>query len=138
LKASVKYLIALVILLADGGLWLYYNAQADVMPLQQNTPLTMAVYDCEAITEKAAANLVAVVEFQKLEIIGRKARVFKLCMQDHGYTENPAWTTFAAPVAAQIAKAEHSSVDEAFENLRRAKMVLAKPSVNEPLFWKRS
>jgi len=126
----------LVALLIGGGLWLFDNLEADTTATsQQNAELAHAVNECDAITEKAAANLVAIVEFQKLEIAGRKANVFKTCMKDHGYKENPAWTKYAAPIAAQTAKSSNISVDEAFENLRRAKMMLATSKQNEPLFW---
>lgn len=91
--------------------------------------------DCVNVAENAVANMVAVVEFQKLEIIGRKARVMRMCMQDHGYQQNPAWTTFATPIAGKIAKESQVSFDEAFENLRRRDMVIFKASDSQPLFW---
>lgn len=91
--------------------------------------------DCVNIAENAVAHMVAVVEFQKLEIIGRKARVMRMCMQDHGYQQNPAWTTYAMPIAEKIAKESQVSFDEAFENLRRRDMVIFKAHDNQPLFW---
>jgi len=135
LKASVQYVIAFVVLLAVGGLWLFNNAETgDTLP-KQNSTFVFAINDCDAITEKAAANLVAIVEVQKLEIAGRKANVFKTCMKDRGYKENPAWTKYVEPIAAQKAKAEITSIDEAFENLRRAKMILTTPEPDQPVFW---
>lgn len=91
--------------------------------------------ECVSIAEKSVANMVAVVEFQKLEIIGRKARVMRNCMQDHGYQQNPAWTTFATPIAEKTAQETNVSFDEAFETLRRQHMVIFKASNNQPLFW---
>jgi hypothetical protein len=135
LKAYVKYVVALVVLLVAGGMWQYYQPQTDETKPKEYTALARAVDECDVITEKAAAKLVAVVEFQKLEIAGRKARVFKICMQDHGYKENPAWTKYAEPIAAQKAQAENSSIDEAFENLKRAAMVLSTSKEDAPVFW---
>lgn len=97
--------------------------------------LVSALNECDAITEKSAANLVALVEFQKLEILGRKARVFRTCMADHGYIENTAWTKYAAPIAQRQAQKNHISIDESFENLRRAQMVLQTVKPNQPVFW---
>lgn len=91
--------------------------------------------ECVSIAEKSVANMVAVVEFQKLEIIGRKARVMRNCMQDHGYQQNPAWTTFATPIAEKTAQETNVSFDEAFETLRRQHMVIFKASNNQPLLW---
>lgn len=91
--------------------------------------------ECVNIAENAVAQMIAVVEFQKLEIIGRKARVMRMCMQDHGYQQNPAWTNYATPLAQKIAKDTQISFDEAFENLRRKDMVIFKPSDQQPIFW---
>jgi len=136
LKTSTKYLIALVAMLLGGGWWLFNNsANTSVVASQQNVDMAQAINECDAITEKAAANLVAIVEYQKLEIAGRKANVFKICMKDHGYIENPAWTKYATPIAEHNAKTSNTSVDEAFENLRRTHMVLVTSKQDEPLFW---
>lgn len=91
--------------------------------------------ECVGIAEKSVAHMVAVVEFQQLEIIGRKARVMRNCMQDHGYQQNPVWTTYATPIAEKTAKETKVSFDEAFENLRRQHMVIFKSTENQPLFW---
>lgn len=135
MKTTVWYVVVLVALMLGGGLWLLNNAEPDVIPPKEYTALARAVDDCDAITEKSAAKLVAVVEFQKLEIAGRKANVFKTCMKDRGYKENPVWTKYAEPIAEQQAKAENRSIDEAFENLRRVAMMVTTPKQNEPLFW---
>lgn len=91
--------------------------------------------ECVGIAEKSVAHMVAVVEFQQLEIIGRKARVMRNCMQDHGYQQNAAWTIFATPLAEKIAQETKVSFDEAFENLRRQHMVIFKAQHGQPLFW---
>lgn len=91
--------------------------------------------DCVNIAENSVAHMVAVVEFQKLEIIGRKARVMRMCMQDHGYQQNAAWRKLYTPVAEKIAQETQVSFDEAFENLRRQHMVIFKASDGQLLFW---
>ena len=131
-----KYFILLVLL--AGGLW-FLNIQTEntskPVALKLNAEPLQAVNACDMITEKAAASLTAVVEFQKLEIAGRKAAVFKICMADRGFKENSTWTKFAAPIAAKTAKNSHISVDEALENLRRTKMTVVTANQNEPMFW---
>lgn len=102
---------------------------------QTNKPLETAILDCEDITEKAAKDLVAVVEFQKLEIAGRKAHVFKQCMHDRGYIESPDWLAYSQPVASQIAQETQVSVDEALENLRRQHMMHAYGESKRPSYW---
>ena len=97
--------------------------------------LTAAIDQCGDIMERAASHLVAIVEFQRLEIIGRKARVFKMCMQDHGYNENKDWLIYGQPVAEKVAKETQISVDEALENLRRAHMKLAQGEQDRPVYW---
>ena len=131
MKTSIKYV--LVALLVGAGWWFFNNTET--APSAQNSELAHVLNECDVITEKAAADLVAIVEFQKLEIAGRKANVFKTCMKDRAYHENPAWTKYATPLATQKAKNENTSVDEAFENLRRVNMVVAQPSQDKPWFW---
>ncbi|MFM9835060.1 MAG: hypothetical protein ACKVOA_03045 [Methylophilaceae bacterium] len=127
------WLLCLALLIA-GAWWWHLNDEVDDNQLQK-TVLQEDIYACDAITEKAAANLVAIVEEQKLEIAGRKAHVFKLCMKDHGYIENPAWTKYSAPIAENVAKQTNVSVDEAIENLRRVNMMQFNAEKGAPLFW---
>lgn len=136
MKTKFFTLIAILIVAGLGMAW-YFNLHdgTEVNASKQDPRLTAAMNECDSITEKAAQNLVAVVEFQKLEIIGRKARVFKACMSDHGYSENPAWTQYASAVADKNAKLQQISSDEAFENLRRADMVLLTTPDERPIFW---
>lgn len=105
-------------------------------PSNSNSPLKLAINACDGITEKAALGLPPpVVEFQKLEYAGRKARVFRLCMHDRGYVENPVWTSYARPLAEQHAQSGQISKDEAIENLRRVDMMRLMPASNVPEYW---
>jgi len=115
-------------------LWFMFQDSTPPMPL--NTPLTQAVNACDEITEKAALALPPpVVEFQKLEYAGRKARVFRLCMHDRGYQENAVWVRYATPLAKQRASSQQISTDEAIESLRRADMLRLAPAANAPEYW---
>ena len=104
-------------------------------PVRTDNTLASAINTCDGIAEKSVARLTAVVNFQQLEIAGRRARVLQNCMNDHGFVENPAWAKFAAPIAQIDASSQHISVDEAYENLRRSKMLLFTESNQEPLYW---
>jgi hypothetical protein len=129
------FFLALLIVIAG---WRYTNDVLETTKPSQKTALQENINACDLITEKAAANLVAIVEEQKLEIVGRKAHVFKLCMGDRGYQENPDWTKFSAPIADKVSKETNVSVDEAFENLRRENMMQITPKKGTPLFWRKS
>jgi len=130
--------IALVVALALAGLvyLIWFMPQSSNSPSAQNLPLMHAVNECDGITEKAALALPPpVVEFQKLEYAGRKARVFRLCMHDRGYQENAAWTKYAMPLAQQQSSASQISADEAIENLRRSDMMRLEPAPEVPEYW---
>ncbi len=131
--------IGLVLLLLIVGFASGYfspmQTETVVQDTQAMTALQSTINQCDDITERAAAHLVAVVEFQRLEIIGRKARVFKLCMQDRGYQENTAWLQYSQAVAASVSKSQHISVNEALENLRRMDMKVPTGAEKRPTFW---
>lgn len=131
-KRVLLTMIALALL--AGAYWYVQFMQADE-PIAKPDALAQTINECDLIAEKAAAHLTAVVEFQKLEIIGRKAAVFKRCMGDRGYQENSAWTVFAEPLAKARAKRENTSQDEAFENLRREAMKRLQTTQAEPVYW---
>lgn len=81
--------------------------------------------------------MVAIVDFQKLEIAGRRVRVLRNCMQDMGYQEDPQWTKYATPLAEQQAKSQQTSIDEALEHLRRDHMARIRPQASTPIYWKK-
>jgi hypothetical protein len=133
---SKKLSVFSVLLLIASAVWFQQFAQKNaVEPDLGDDALKTAVNECDGITERAASHLVAVVEFQKLEIVGRKARVFKLCMQDHGYVENTNWLKYNAPLAKKIALDSQISIDEALENLRRANMLVTNGENERPQYW---
>lgn len=132
-----KGIFALAIpLLVLAGLMVYADkmAPSDQKPYQLS-PLAKAGDECETISEKAAMNLPESLEFQRLEKAGRKARVFTDCMNDRSYAENPSWKGFGQLQAAQLAKVNKISTDEAYENLRRKYMIIYQAEKAEPIYW---
>jgi hypothetical protein len=93
---------------------------------------------CAGIADNAVANMHAIIEFQKLEILARKANIMKRCMEDHGFIENPAWLTYATSIANQTALKLNISKDEALENLKKQDMYILNVRKDKPLYWKKS
>ena len=116
-----------------GYLWTLY--QTDGSELKAKTALQKAGDECASIAENAVANMNAVVAFQMLEKEGRKINVMRRCMADHGYTENPKWLAYGAPIAKANALRQGVSEDEAIENLRRANMMVFAVSEQQPIYW---
>jgi hypothetical protein len=135
MRFSKSILFLMVILVGALAFFAVYTQQKKIAPAQTDTALQTAIEQCSDITERAAAHLVAIVEFQRLEIIGRKARVFKMCMQDHGYIENPAWLDYSQSIVKPIAEQDHISIDEALENLRRTNMIVPIGDGDRPNYW---
>jgi len=88
-----------------------------------------------AIAEKATAHFNPKLEFQRLELAGRKANVVVRCMADHHFYQNPAWLKYVQPIAAKASLEQHVSVDEAIENLKRVDMLIFEPAANKPVYW---
>jgi hypothetical protein len=116
-----------------GYLWTLY--QTDGSEPKAKTALQKAGDECASIAENAVANMNAVVAFQMLEKEGRKINVMRRCMADHGYTENPKWLAYGAPIAKANALKQGVSEDEAIENLRRANMMEFAVSEQHPIYW---
>ena len=116
-----------------GYLWTLY--QTDGSEPKAKTALQKAGDECASIAENAVANMNAVVAFQMLEKEGRKINVMRRCMADHGYSENPKWLAYGAPIAKANALKQGVSEDEAIENLRRANMMVFAVSDQQPIYW---
>ncbi|WP_020183235.1 hypothetical protein [Methylotenera sp. 1P/1] len=133
MKRYAYYVIGLLILLGLGAYW-YTNNQQEQAP-RAMTVLEHVGDECELIAEKAAIALPEALPFQKLEKLARKSRVLQTCMNDRGYIENPAWVKYARPIAAKQAEAQHISMDEAYETLRRSQLKTFYAPANTPLYW---
>ncbi len=102
---------------------------------QPMSPAQTAINTCVETAEHSVAHLEVALEFQRLEKVGRQARVMRLCMDDHGYAQSAAWTTFAKQQVKTLVESQQISIDEAFENLRRQHMVMLSAPANTPDFW---
>jgi len=102
---------------------------------QQMTALAKAGDECVAISEKATAHFMPKLEFQRLELAGRKANVVVRCMADRHFYQNPAWLKYAKPIAARISSEQRISADEATENLKRTDMLVFEATSSKPVYW---
>ena len=132
-----RLLIAAIIL---GAVWALNFFEDDIFPAPavrgpQQGMLAKAGDECLQIAEKATAHIIPTLEFQRLELAGRKSNVIRRCMEDRNYYQSPAWLKYAEPVSRQLASQQHISEDEALENLRRADMLVFEPARNKPQFW---
>lgn len=133
----MKYLFLLVALVLGGlyGFNLFYD---DATKTSQTLTALEAVGEkCLSIRDRATANVVPIVEFQKLELESRRANVLSSCMADHGYVQNPAWSKHALPIAKEEASKRSISQDEALEHLRRIEMLEFAVTEDIP-FWVKS
>ena len=130
-----RLFIALVVLIIPAIIYWLVMSQLDSLNQPQKTLLAKAGDECAGIADNAVANMSAVVEFQKLEIQGRKINVMRRCMTDKGFSENPSWLAYATPVAHANAIKQSISEDEAIENLRREHMMIFKQSSQQPIYW---
>lgn len=135
-------MIAIVVLIAGAWAVNYFDLFEPSTAKPVDSALLNAGEKCAGIAENAVSKIVAVVAFQKLEIIGRKARVMRNCMADNGYVESSAWVSYATPLAQKAVVADKISFNEALENLKRIAMY--RFSQNEsnadekaPVFWQK-
>lgn len=140
-RLALKYIVVALLLLA--GAWgVNYFTDFDFATLSlqnhevRNSALSKAGGECVAISEQATAHMQPKLEFQKMELAGRKANVVVRCMQDRNFFQNPAWLSYAQPIAAKNAAAQNISPDEALENLKRADMLVFESLPNKPLYWR--
>ena len=110
--------------------------QSEKIQLKSPTLLEKKGDFCAGIAENAIANLHAMVEFQKLEILARKANVMQQCMTDQGFNENPDWLIYGTSLAKENAVKLEISQDEALQNLRKQDMYVFSSKKNKPLYWK--
>lgn len=136
-----RLLVAILVLIAPA--FFYYLSLNKLVSLNQpssfNQPqkklLAKVGDECAGIADNSVANMSAVVEFQKLEIQGRKINVMRRCMKDKGFIENPSWLAYATPIAQSNAIKQSISEDEAIENLRREHMMIFNETFQQPVYW---
>jgi hypothetical protein len=116
--------------------WYFLSVQQDTnLSSQEITRLERMGDECVAISEKAIIGMTPVVEFQKLELLSRKANVLKNCMADRGFHEDAAWRKYAEPLANVNASKQAISFDEAIENIRKVDMWIFKKQDKRQLYW---
>lgn len=135
----MKVLSVVIVLLLVWAVNFFGDAELFGMSEQrsslQMTELAKAGGECVAISEQATAHLVPKLEFQRLELAGRKANVVVRCMADRDFYQNPAWLKYAEPIAARLAAEQHISADEAIENLKRKDMLVFAAEGSKPVYW---
>lgn len=137
----MKYIVIALVILGMIGFFFIFNpftATSKATSTRQTTVLEKVGDKCVGISESATATIVPIIEFQKLELISRKANVVLRCMNDHGFIENPAWIQYAQPIAQQNANQSKISYDEALENLKRSNMLIFSSNKGQPMFWIKS
>lgn len=130
-----RLFIALGVLTIPAIVYWLVMSQLDSFNQPQKTLLATVGDECAGIADNSVANMSAVVEFQKLEIQGRKMNVMRRCMTDKGFSENPLWLAYATPIAHANAIKQSISEDEAIENLRREHMMIFNESSQQPIYW---
>ena len=128
-------MIGFVVILSFLAWLLLINNRNQSSSNQEITQLEHMGDECVGISEKAVIGMTPVVDFQKLELLSRKANVLKNCMADRGFREDPAWRKYAEPLARVSASQQHISFDEAIETMRKSDMLLFKKQAQRPLYW---
>jgi hypothetical protein len=130
-----RLFLILIVLLIPAIIYIFTLNTIPASTHTEKTVLEKVGDECAGIAENSVANMTAIVEFQKLEIQGRKFNVMRRCMADHAYFENPKWTAYAKPLAQSNSINEKISEDEAIENLRRNHMLVFKERPGQPIYW---
>jgi len=137
----LKKIILITSLAVILGLLVWFfliNNQNQSSTKQEVTQLERMGDECTSISEKAIIGMTPVVEFQKLELLSRKANVLKNCMADRGFREDPVWRKYAESLARGNAIEQSISFDEAIENMRKVDMWNFKKQPQHPLYWRAS
>jgi hypothetical protein len=114
--------------------WTYFSA-GEYKPLAAPTKLEVTGAQCSDIAERAVADIVPIIEFQRLERISRQSNVLARCMRDHGYSEQLSWLSYATPIASVNAKTNNISSAAALEDMRRLAMSRFAVTQKVPTYW---
>lgn len=128
-------IIGSIVIVAFLALYLLTAKQDANLATQEITRLERMGDECTGISEKAIIGMTPVVEFQKQELLSRKANVLKNCMADRGFYEDPVWRKYTEPLAKINASKQKISLDEAIENIRKVDMWVFKKQDQRPLYW---
>ena len=140
-KFNLKFGMILLAVLALSIYFIYAKNGLQTKPalspaqIKLQAELTKMGDRCLDFGERAVANDVPIVEFQMLVRLAKKTNVIEQCMTDNGYKQNPAWLTYAQPLATVNAAKNKISVSEALTNLSRADMQIFVTVANRPDYW---
>ena len=109
---SMSKRLSIICLLLLGAGALIWTEVGSLTQVKTKNQLEKIGDECAGIADNAVATMVAVVEFQKLEIQGRKIHVMRLCMADNGFQENPSWLEYAKPIAQGVSQFELTEEEE--------------------------
>lgn len=131
------FLVFLILASLVFGYFTITSFQSEKAKTKKPSSLQIKGDFCAGIAENAIANLPTIVEFQRLEMLARKANVMKHCMTDQGFTENPAWLDHAYARAHRDSVKLNISEDEALQNLRKQDMFIFNQESKSPLYWQK-
>jgi hypothetical protein len=134
LKKSFS-IIGSIVIIAFSVWYLLTGKQDANLSNQEITRLERMGDECVGISEKAIIGITPVVEFQKQELLSRKANVLKNCMADRGFYEDIVWRKYTEPLAKLSASKQKISLDESIENIRKVDMWVFKKQDKRPLYW---
>ena len=141
LKLNLKISMILVIVVAAIMVFLYRQSSLEQSPalspaqIKAQQALAKMGDRCIDFGERAVASDVPIVEFQMLVRLAKKTNVIDRCMTDNGYKQNPAWLTYAQPIATKNAANNKISASEALTSLSRIDMQVFTPVADRPDYW---
>lgn len=118
----------------------FYMSKDDATVKPQNQTQAQAMLikigdKCLDFGERAVASYTPIIAFQQLEREAKRTNVIQRCMTDNGYQQNPAWLSYAQPIASANAQKSIISIDEAIINLSRKDMQVFTPVAGLPDYW---
>jgi hypothetical protein len=131
----IKFITIAILIIA--GAW-FANEQDFFVSSEKiitDSALLQAGDKCANIATNAVAKLPIIVEFQRLEVAGRKARVMRQCMEDNGYVENTLWVEANTTASLKVMKETNVSEYEALENMKRIAMYDFSATNRTPSYW---
>lgn len=140
MNTTKKLLVIIGLSLAIAANTYFYISKDDVSakPVSQTQAQATLIKigeKCLDFGERAVAKDTPIIEFQQLEREAKRTNVIQRCMTDKGYQQNPAWLSYAQPIAKADADKTNSSTDEAIVNLSRKHMQVLSPVAGQPDYW---
>ena len=140
MNTTKKLLVIIGLGLAIAANTYFYISKDDASakpasPTQAQATLIKIGEKCLDFGERAVAKDTPIIEFQQLEREAKRTNVIQRCMADNSYQQNPAWLSYAQPIAKTDANKTNISIDEAIVNLSRKHMQVFIPAAGRPDYW---